>query len=122
MMQGPPPNMPPFGGATQFGMPPPGWMPPWGMPGLLPPQQTIPPLVGATPGGVGGSMMFDDGMLMAHIDPEVLARAGEWSEHRAPDGRSYYYNAKKGESVWERPQPLKDLDGKFIYNKLSVHK
>lgn len=39
-----------------------------------------------------------------------MARAAEWSEHRAPDGRPYYYHAMRGESVWEKPQPLKDLD------------
>lgn len=107
-MQGPPPNVTPFGAnQPQFGMPPPGWMPPWGMPALVPPQQQ-PPMVGA------GGMMYDDSMLMAHVDPDVIQRASEWSEHRAPDGRSYYYNAKKGESVWERPQPLKDLDGLLL--------
>lgn len=41
-----------------------------------------------------------------------MARAAEWSEHRAPDGRPYYYHAIRGESVWEKPQPLKDLEGK----------
>lgn len=41
-----------------------------------------------------------------------MARAAEWSEHRAPDGRPYYYHAMRGESVWEKPQPLKDLEGR----------
>lgn len=40
-----------------------------------------------------------------------MARAAEWSEHRAPDGRPYYYHAVRGESVWEKPQALKDLEG-----------
>lgn len=50
-------------------------------------------------------VMFDK-----KIDPQILAKAAEWSEHRAPDGRSYYYRASRGESVWERPQSLKDLE------------
>lgn len=52
------------------------------------------------------SKMFND----SKIDPKILAIASEWSEHRAPDGRQYYYNASHGESTWERPQALKDLD------------
>ena len=47
-----------------------------------------------------------------------MARAAEWTEHRAPDGRFYYYNAKAGESVWEKPQPLKDLEGKQKFSKI----
>jgi hypothetical protein len=48
------------------------------------------------------------------IDPDIVARAAEWTEHKAPDGRSYYYNAKAGESVWEKPQALKDLESKYL--------
>lgn len=49
---------------------------------------------------------------------QILARAAEWSEHRAPDGRPYYYHAIRGESVWEKPQALKDLEGNslVLYN------
>ncbi|KAG5681050.1 hypothetical protein PVAND_010516 [Polypedilum vanderplanki] len=56
------------------------------------------------PGG-DPAKMFDN-----KIDPKILAKAAEWSEHRAPDGRLYYYSATRGESVWEKPQALKDLD------------
>ena len=31
----------------------------------------------------------------------------EWSEHKMPDGRLYYYNSKTKESVWEKPEALK---------------
>lgn len=52
-----------------------------------------------------------------------MARAAEWSEHRAPDGRPYYYHAMRAESVWEKPQPLKDLEGECIllFNFGSLH-
>lgn len=90
--QHPPAFMPPqFSGPPgiphHFGMPPPNWnfnhpTPPWQSNPLTDPK----------------------------IDPQILAKAAEWTEHRAPDGRPYYYHAARGESVWERPQALKDLD------------
>ena len=52
------------------------------------------------------SKVFND----SKVDPKTLAKAQEWTEHRAPDGRMYYYNAGIQQSCWERPQPLKDLD------------
>lgn len=47
---------------------------------------------------------------ITEIDPTVAAKASEWTEHKAPDGRPYYYNASKGESVWEKPQAIKDME------------
>ncbi|XP_068626057.1 transcription elongation regulator 1 isoform X2 [Battus philenor] len=44
------------------------------------------------------------------IPPELAAQAAEWTSHRAPDGRPYYYNAGKQESVWEKPAPMKELE------------
>lgn len=56
----------------------------------------------------------------ASLDPDLVAGAAYWTEHKAPDGRSYYYNAKTQESVWEKPQAMKDLEGKFFLMFLSV--
>ncbi|XP_034940516.1 transcription elongation regulator 1 isoform X2 [Chelonus insularis] len=121
----PPPNMVPmqhrmpnqYGGpmttpfnAAPFGMPPPGFQPfggygppqtGWGMPqmphGVMTPQ---------TPA--------EDPAILAQLDSELVAAAMVWSEHRAPDGRLYYYNSKAGESVWEKPQALKDFESAKI--------
>lgn len=30
-----------------------------------------------------------------------------WTEHKAPDGRTYYYNAANRQSAWEKPDALK---------------
>jgi len=30
-----------------------------------------------------------------------------WTEHKAPDGRTYYYNSISKESRWEKPDELK---------------
>lgn len=45
------------------------------------------------------------------VDPTAGAdaqapSASQWSEHNAPNGRKYYYNAVTGESTWERPAEL----------------
>ncbi|XP_035784907.1 transcription elongation regulator 1-like isoform X2 [Anopheles albimanus] len=47
---------------------------------------------------------------LTEIEPSIVARAAIWSEHIAPDGRIFYYNAGKCESVWEKPQALQDLE------------
>uniref|UniRef100_V5GT16 Transcription elongation regulator 1-like protein n=1 Tax=Anoplophora glabripennis TaxID=217634 RepID=V5GT16_ANOGL len=120
LLQGPPPGLNPFGppgqfAAPPFGMPPPGFQGAWpgqpgpGWPGAPPGAPwALPP--GLIPGMPGAAAAIDEAAVMSKIDPEIIARASEWSEHKAPDGRFYYYNAKKGESVWEKPQPLKDLE------------
>ncbi len=30
-----------------------------------------------------------------------------WSEHKAPDGRTYYYNSETKQSSWQKPNELK---------------
>lgn len=52
----------------------------------------------------------EDPAILAQLDQDLVASAMVWTEHRAPDGRLYYYNSKAGESVWEKPQALKDLE------------
>lgn len=78
----------------RFAMPPPLGMPPpgFGAPTWMIPQATQPP-----PANL-------------HIDPIIMAKAAEWTEHKAPDGRTFFYNASKGESVWERPEALVQLE------------
>ncbi|XP_020641514.2 pre-mRNA-processing factor 40 homolog B isoform X1 [Pogona vitticeps] len=45
---------------------------------------------------VGGSSVSDAGR-----------KKPAWSEHRAPDGRVYYYNSETKQSSWEKPDELK---------------
>uniref|UniRef100_A0A182NNB3 Transcription elongation regulator 1 n=1 Tax=Anopheles dirus TaxID=7168 RepID=A0A182NNB3_9DIPT len=101
---GPPPSL----GMTPFGMPPPNFttFPPWN-----------PPAVGNGPSWtIGQSLSLDatkqamNEIKLNEVDPTIVAKATVWSEHTAPDGRMFYYNATKGESVWEKPQPLRDLE------------
>ncbi|XP_063149790.1 pre-mRNA-processing factor 40 homolog B isoform X1 [Candoia aspera] len=45
---------------------------------------------------LGGSPVLDAGR-----------KKPAWSEHKAPDGRIYYYNAETKQSSWEKPDELK---------------
>ena len=42
--------------------------------------------------------------------PEVQ----DWSEHKNVDGKSYYYNSKTMESIWDKPHVLIDWEGRLI--------
>jgi transcription elongation regulator 1 len=131
MLAGPPPGMPPFGGppgqfgAPPFGLPPPGFQGTWPAPGQAswpagPPGAApwgMPP--GLLTGLPGAMPAIDEAAVLAKVDPEIIGKAAEWSEHKSPDGRFYYYNAKKGESVWEKPQPLKDLESALVVTVLK---
>lgn len=38
----------------------------------------------------------------------------EWSEHKSPDGRTYYYNSITKQSAWEKPDELKTNAEKLL--------
>ncbi|KXJ74426.1 hypothetical protein RP20_CCG013718 [Aedes albopictus] len=38
----------------------------------------------------------------------------EWTEHKAPDGRVYYYNSVTKQSLWEKPDELKSPAEKLL--------
>ncbi|XP_035912606.1 transcription elongation regulator 1 [Anopheles stephensi] len=101
---GPPPSF----GMAPFGMPPPNFtsFPPWNPPAVNSGQnwamgQTLP---------LDAAKQAMNEIKLSEIDPAIVAKATVWSEHNAPDGRMFYYNASKGESVWEKPQALRDLE------------
>ncbi|CAH1991886.1 unnamed protein product [Acanthoscelides obtectus] len=73
-----PPMIPPFS------VPPPGF--PNFPPGAAPPTSAP-----STPG----------------VTASVTGAASEWSEHKAPDGRTYYYNSVTKQSSWQKPDALK---------------
>lgn len=49
--------------------------------------------------------------LLTKIDPELSLQAAEWTEHKTPDGKIYFYNSKNQQSVWEKPQILVKVEG-----------
>lgn len=86
---GPPPAMLPPG------QPPPGVMPP----GQVPPFAMTPPSFGFPPGDAA-SIPVPSGAMK-------LDKYCAWTEHKAPDGRSYFYNSETKKSAWEKPDELK---------------
>lgn len=45
-----------------------------------------------------------DGMM-----PYGSVPTTEWTEHKSPDGRNYYYNSVTKQSSWDKPDELKTV-------------
>ncbi|XP_054834280.1 pre-mRNA-processing factor 40 homolog B isoform X1 [Eublepharis macularius] len=122
-----PPPFPPMGLPPMGPRPPP--MPPM-PPGMMPPPPLIPPMPGPPPMGQMPTMVppMLPGMMMPGVPAGPVPVSGgaapvtdlssaavtqaapmkpSWSEHRAPDGRIYYYNSETKQSSWEKPDDLK---------------
>ncbi|XP_050432736.1 pre-mRNA-processing factor 40 homolog B [Adelges cooleyi] len=105
----PPPAYPP---PAQMGFTP-GAIPPGflaaapmgiGPPGIPPPF--MPPYNMSMPGEiVGAPVTFANAVPQSKNDE--TKPASDWTEHKAPDGRSYYYNSVTKQSSWEKPDELK---------------
>ena len=95
-----------------------GGPPPWAMNGG--PWRPMGPGMGGPPGimGPGPGMGGPPGIMgpgpgmppWGHMGgpPPILptppTEVSEWSEHKNPEGKCYYYNSRTQESVWEKPQ------------------
>ncbi|XP_066543901.1 pre-mRNA-processing factor 40 homolog A isoform X2 [Amia ocellicauda] len=116
-----PPMMPPMGGPPMGQMP--GMMPPM-MPGMMmPPRMPAAPL---QPPGVSASdtavAPTASGTLATNPTVSAVQQAATassspqddqpkkkslWTEHKSPDGRTYFYNTETKQSTWEKPDELK---------------
>merc|ERR1712126_127026 len=110
----PPPMMPGPG----FGMPMPGSgpqmnCPPGYMQGM---EQGFPPPMNPssipTPGMPNAKSYTGSGDKSRATSDTRSA----WGEHKAPDGRIYYYNSLTKESSWEKPEDLKSAQEKLLSN------
>ena len=52
------------------------------------------------------------GAQAAQLSPS--AGASGWTEHKAPDGRTYYFHKAKGVSAWEKPDEMKTEQEKVV--------
>ena len=99
-------EMPPGQGEGYPGMGPPGGypgMPPYGGPGGPPPWM-------GGPGGPWGPGPMGPGGPPPPWGMQQMGPPCKWSEHTSPEGKKYYYNSETQESVWEKPQELKDWE------------
>lgn len=89
-------------------VPPPAFVPPQGMntPPMIPPVQ-MPPM-GAFPPMNPMIPQFNVPPPGFGAFPAPPANpADQWTEHKAPDGRTYYYNSVTKLSSWQKPDQLK---------------
>ncbi|XP_045494619.1 pre-mRNA-processing factor 40 homolog A isoform X1 [Colias croceus] len=107
MLGGMPPPMPPA-----VAMPPVPGMPP-NMAGI-PPPMGYPPMMPFSMPPPGFPPFKPD---LSAPAPEISPMANQnspWSEHKAPDGRTYYYNSITKQSLWEKPDDLKTAAEKLL--------
>lgn len=63
-------------------------------------------------------MPIGGGFPVFNIPPPGFAPPAscEWTEHKSPDGRTYYYNSLTKQSAWEKPDELKTTAEVIPYN------
>uniref|UniRef100_A0A8B9ZGR1 Pre-mRNA-processing factor 40 homolog A n=1 Tax=Anas platyrhynchos TaxID=8839 RepID=A0A8B9ZGR1_ANAPL len=132
----PPPNMPPVPHGMMPQMMPPMGGPPMGqMPGMMQSvmpgmmmshmsqaamQPTVPPGVNSMDAQVGNSVLFrpqtthpvvcaaqQTATTNSSVNEDHSKQKSTWTEHKSPDGRTYYYNTETKQSTWEKPDDLK---------------
>ncbi|NWS75146.1 PR40A factor, partial [Crotophaga sulcirostris] len=131
-----PPNMPPVPHGMMPQMMPPMGGPPMGqMPGMMQSvmpgmmmshmsqaalQPTVPPGVNSMDAQVGDPVLFhpqtthpvvcaaqQTATTTSSVTEDHSKQKSTWTEHRSPDGRTYYYNTETKQSTWEKPDDLK---------------
>uniref|UniRef100_A0A8C0BHJ5 Pre-mRNA-processing factor 40 homolog A n=1 Tax=Buteo japonicus TaxID=224669 RepID=A0A8C0BHJ5_9AVES len=120
-----PPNMPPVPHGMMPQMMPPMGGPPMGqMPGMM--QSVMPGMMmshmsqAAMQPTVPSSVLFrpqtthpvvcaaqQTATTNSSVNEEHSKQKSTWTEHKSPDGRTYYYNTETKQSTWEKPDDLK---------------
>lgn len=53
-------------------------------------------------------------MYLPQVSDDLRERAVIWQEYKTPDQKFYYYNTKTLERTWDKPQVIRELDGKLV--------
>ncbi|NXT93910.1 PR40A factor, partial [Anhinga rufa] len=130
-----PPNMPPVPHGMMPQMMPPMGGPPMGqmpgmmqsvMPGMMMSHMSQAAMQPTVPKQILTSMSFQSSVLFrpqtthpvvcaaqqtattnSSVNEEHSKQKSTWTEHKSPDGRTYYYNTETKQSTWEKPDDLK---------------
>ncbi|KAL4222390.1 PRP40 pre-mRNA processing factor 40 [Mactra antiquata] len=111
-MGGPPGYMPPPGtdGQVPPMMPPtapPGFGPPASFPPMIPPPgMNMPPFQAPGNPQVSSVQQTSTASSSPSQADHKAEKKSPWTEHKAPDGRTYYYNHVTKQSSWEKPKDL----------------
>ncbi|KAF1519733.1 hypothetical protein FQV19_0007682, partial [Eudyptula minor] len=82
-------------------------------------QPTVPPGVNSMDAQVGKYKQFvttthpvvcaaqQTATTNSSVNEEHSKQKSTWTEHKSPDGRTYYYNTETKQSTWEKPDDLK---------------
>ena len=54
------------------------------------------------------------GSVPPPVKPKPKPRSRIWSQHKTPDGRTYYYNKETKQSTWDKPDELKTEEEKVV--------
>ncbi|KAM4797034.1 pre-mRNA-processing factor 40 homolog B isoform 3-T3 [Rhinophrynus dorsalis] len=108
-----PPMIPPMAGPPPLGQLP-SLVPPL-MPAMMLPAVTSSPTSVAAPGTeTMSSSVTQPAPTIPKVSVDESSPAQDipkkkslWTEHKAPDGRTYYYNTETKQSTWEKPDELK---------------
>lgn len=60
--------------------------------------------------------------LLLKIDPQLRLQASEWTEHKTPDDKVYFFHIKTQQSVWVKPDILVKLEGKILLFSSNLFK
>jgi len=72
--------------------------------------------------GLSNGHLLTTPSTLTATTPSTLCGAGaeEWSEHKDDNDKSFFYNSRTAESVWEKPQELVDREGRSWIIIVSV--
>ncbi|XP_058125911.1 pre-mRNA-processing factor 40 homolog A isoform X1 [Anopheles ziemanni] len=111
-------SVPPIAAAQQyappmvshFNIPPPGFATGAAASGAPGPGASAAVAAAVALAAANGAVLDPNAVAAAPVGPGIAQPTGivsEWSEHKTPEGRTYFYNSITKQSSWEKPEELK---------------